>query len=105
MLSIKNSHYAEQIAAVGAEADEFQAAELLPAKLTETALYRACRPRSFCFTGGKGGVGKTTLLLLAADYLAQRNYPVCIIDCDPLPKAYRQATNKLTRTNERNELP
>jgi cellulose biosynthesis protein BcsQ len=95
MLSAKNFGYTEQL---------FATAEPFPAELASTALYTDYRPRSFCFTGGKGGVGKTTLLLLTADYLARRNYPVRIIDCDPQPKAYRQATNKLSRTNGRDEL-
>ncbi|MDR1452822.1 MAG: AAA family ATPase [Candidatus Margulisbacteria bacterium] len=100
-MQAKKSAYAEELAAE----KEFQAAEPLPAKLTGTALYSIWRPRSFCFTGGKGGVGKTAMLLRAADYLRRYNYAVRIIDCDPLPKAYRQATNKLTYTNEKSELP
>jgi MinD-like ATPase involved in chromosome partitioning or flagellar assembly len=107
MLSAKNLCYTEQLLAESVKEErEFQtAAEPFPAELANTALYSDYRPRSFCFTGGKGGVGKTTLLLLTANYLARQNYPVRIIDCDPLPKAYRQATNKLSRTNERNKLP
>ncbi|MDR1324048.1 MAG: AAA family ATPase [Candidatus Margulisbacteria bacterium] len=103
----KGFSYAENIAMeAAAETTEKEfLIQPLPAELTNTVLYTAYRPRSFCFTGGKGGVGKTTLLLCVADYLRKKNYQVRIIDCDPLPKTYRQATNKLSRTNERNVLP
>ncbi|GBR73498.1 hypothetical protein NO1_0871 [Candidatus Termititenax aidoneus] len=103
MLLTKTAQYAEQ-AAASAE-NEFEAGESLPIKLADTKLYTDFRRRSFCFTGGKGGVGKTTLLLRTAAYLRQKNYPVRIIDCDPQPDANFIVTHKLTRTNERNVLP
>lgn len=34
------------------------------------------------FANQKGGVGKTTLCILYANYLHEQGYPLCVIDCD-----------------------
>ena len=36
----------------------------------------------FIFANQKGGVGKTTLCTLFANYLVAKNIPVLVIDCD-----------------------
>lgn len=50
------------------------------------------------FANQKGGVGKTTLCILYANYLHEMGIPVCIIDCD------MQQTIKQTRQFDQDNL-
>jgi septum formation inhibitor-activating ATPase MinD len=80
-------------------------AEILAQKLSKHPLYTVWQKQAFSFTGGKGGIGKTSVLLAAAQWLAKNDRKVIIIDCDSLAKTYYQAAYKITYTGGKNELP
>ena len=57
------------------------------------------------FANQKGGVGKTTLCMLFANYLASKNKPVCVIDTDLQKTIFTQREDDLKENGEEVEIP
>lgn len=55
--------------------------------------------RIITFANQKGGVGKSTLCTLFANYLSMQNKPVLVLDCDPQKSIYKR------RKIEEQQLP
>jgi len=70
--------------------------------LTEKDIFKMGKLKKIAITGGKGGVGKSTVAVLFANKLAKENKKVLLVDCDvECPNDYLLLGKKLGKPREK----